>query len=190
MPRSASLPPRARVASSPTVSVSQPSLRTASEHLHATPHSPKPALSMTEPLLMSATASSALLHSFEPPRLTSAAFANRSPLDCEKPRLPARPGLVVPDGALAVVGVAQAAAAHRSRGRVCLASIGAVGRTARATPAILSFDYSRAVRVRFGNPRRLSGRSAKEHEQTWCDVCFSIIIIIIKSAWRPAMRAA
>lgn len=59
------------------------------EHLHATPHSPNPELKITEPLWMSATASSAVAYSFDSPRLTGGATTDRQCLvDCEKLRMP------------------------------------------------------------------------------------------------------
>lgn len=53
-------------------------------NLHATPHNPNPALSNTDPLLISATASSALPQTFEPPRSTSGTAADLQCRDCEK----------------------------------------------------------------------------------------------------------
>lgn len=58
-------------------------------HLHATPHSPNPELKTTEPLWMSATASSAVAYSFDSPRFTGGATTDRQCLvDCEKLQTP------------------------------------------------------------------------------------------------------
>jgi hypothetical protein len=55
-------------------------------NLQATPHRPNPELRTTEPLWMSATASSALFHSFEPPLSTAGTAADFQIVECEKLR--------------------------------------------------------------------------------------------------------
>lgn len=117
---------------------------------HATPHKPKPELSSTEPLSMSATASSALFQSFESPELATDAVADLQLLECEKLRLPLMFNLVI-EGARRALG-AQLTAAH-CREHACLATAGAACRTARATPTILS-KHNAALNVSPGDFRR------------------------------------
>jgi hypothetical protein len=109
--------------------------------LHAIPHSPNPELSSTEPLLMSATASSALFHTFEPPRPTAGTAANLRPVECEKVLLPGqRVTNPTPDAALDTLTTTTPPTATNCREharRTTNPGSGAVCLTTRATPAIL-----------------------------------------------------
>jgi len=111
----------------------------------ATPQRPNPELKMTEPLLTSATASSALSHTFEPPRWTAGTAADLQCLECEKVRKPLAFNLIPVVVALIGLNLAAAAppAASNCREHACRAIAGADCLTARATPAILSVQKSR-----------------------------------------------
>ena len=114
----------------------------------ATPQSPKPELSTTEPLLMSATAASALSQTFDPPAGTS---ADLQWLDCEKALIPEGKllsfvlGVVLVDLAALAAPLKplkppnpRAATARSCNCREHPATTGAACPTARAAPAILS----------------------------------------------------
>lgn len=87
--------------------------------LHATPQSPKPELKTTDPLWMSATASSALFHSFAPPRLAvTGAACDLHPAEFEKLRAQTRRGLLSVEAAVVapvLVNLASVPLAHSCR---------------------------------------------------------------------------
>jgi hypothetical protein len=108
--------------------------------LHAIPHNPNPALSNTEPLLMSATASSALFHTFEPPRPRAGTATDLLPtVECENPLLPAQWASNLTPGA-ALNALITPPTIPNCREHACRTTnpgSGAVCLTTRATPAIL-----------------------------------------------------
>jgi hypothetical protein len=77
-----------KVAFDPTSCQFAPAVHKLSGDLHAIPHNPNPALNSTEPLCMSATASSALAHSFESLRSASWTSTDLQFLVMEKLRMP------------------------------------------------------------------------------------------------------
>lgn len=159
--------------------------------LHATPHRPKPELSTTEPLLTSATASSALFHSFEPPRSTLGTATDLQFLDCEKLlRLQALMFNLIPDVALMMpimlatppTPPPTASTTNCWEHAACGASTGAVRLAAAAarrttTPAILILfcleSHERATKLQCTNAdRRVVSRKRKQKQEKGMDLAF------------------